>query len=155
MLITFFGMESLVHHEFPPQGQNLNETVYRTFLQCLRNAVHWKWPHKWFGTWLLHHKNDMPCGPACQGILGQAQHPNDSPSTLPHLAPCNFFLFPKLNSTLKGKWLQDIAEIQLNTTQQLQTIPKQAYHTCIEKWKDHWNHCIQSARLYFEGDNSE
>jgi hypothetical protein len=55
------------------------------------------------------------------------------------LAPCNFFLFPRLKSTLQGKRFQDAAEIQLNTTQQLQAIPKQAYQTCIGKWKDCWN----------------
>jgi hypothetical protein len=70
----------------------------------------------------------------------------------PDLAPCDFFLFPRLKSTLKRKRFQDVVEIQLNTTRQLQAIPKQAYQTCIEKWKDR---CIQSGGLYFEGDNFE
>jgi hypothetical protein len=73
----------------------------------------------------------------------------------PGLAPCDLFLFPRLKSTLKGKRFQDVAEIQLNTTQQLQAIPKQAYQTCIEKWKDLWYRCIQSGGSYFEGDNFE
>jgi hypothetical protein len=59
------------------------------------------------------------------------------------LAPCNFF--PRLKSTLKGKQFQDVAETQVNTTWQLQAIPKQAYQTRIEKWKDRWNFCIQSG----------
>jgi hypothetical protein len=71
----------------------------------------------------------------------------------PDLAPCNFFLFPRLKSILKGKRFQDIAEIQLNMTWQLKAIPKQAYQTCIEKFKDHCNCCIQSGGSYFEGDN--
>jgi hypothetical protein len=73
------------------------------------------------------------------------------------LAPCNFFLFPRLKSTLKGKYKAEQhpeGEIQLNMTQHLQAIPKQAYHTCTEKWKNHWNPCIQSGGSYFE-DNSE
>jgi hypothetical protein len=37
----------------------------------------------------------------------------------------------------------------------LQAISKQAYHACIEKWKDRWNRCIQSGGSYFEGDNFE
>jgi hypothetical protein len=73
------------------------------------------------------------------------------PPYSPDLAPCDFLLFPGLMNTLKGK--QYIAEIQLNTTWQLQAIPKQAYQTCIEKWKDRWNRCIQSGGSYFEGDN--
>jgi hypothetical protein len=78
-------------------------------------------------------------------------HPPYSPDS----APCDFFLFPRLKSTLKGKRFQDVAEIQLNTTQQLQAFPKQAYQICIEKWKDRWNLCIQSGVSYFEGDNFE
>jgi hypothetical protein len=73
----------------------------------------------------------------------------------PDLAPCDFFLFPRLKSTLKGKRFQDVVEMQLNTTRQLQAMPKQAYQTFIEKWKDCWNRCIQSGGLYFEGDNFE
>jgi hypothetical protein len=73
----------------------------------------------------------------------------------PDLAPCDFFLLRRLKSTLKEKQFQDVMEIQLNTTWQLQTIPKQAYQTCIEKWKDRWNRCMQSGGSYFEGDNFE
>jgi transposase len=48
------------------------------------------------------------------------------PPYSPDLAPCDFFLFPRLKSSLKGKRFQDVAEMQLNTTRQLQAIPKQA-----------------------------
>ena len=37
----------------------------------------------------------------------------------PDLAPCNFWLFPKLKSPLKGKRFQTIDEIQKNMTWQL------------------------------------
>jgi hypothetical protein len=84
--------------------------------------------------------------------------PCDSVPVVPHppyspdLAHCDFFLFPRLKSTLKGKRFKDVAEIQLNMTWQLQAISKQAYQMCIEKWK---NCCIQSGGSYFEGDNFE
>jgi hypothetical protein len=77
------------------------------------------------------------------------------PPYSPGLAPCYFFLFPRLKSTVKGKRFQDVAEIQLNTTRQLQAVPKQAYQTCIEKWKDRWNRCMQSGGSYFEGNSFE
>jgi histone-lysine N-methyltransferase SETMAR len=155
MLITFFDAEGLVHHEFLPQRQTMNQTVYITVLKRLRDAVRRKRPHKWSsGTWLVHRA--MPRGPECQGILGQAQQPRvPHPPFSPDLAPCDFFIFPKLKNTLKGKRFQDVADIQLNTTRQLQVIPKQAYQTCIEKWKDRWNRFIKSGGSYFEGDNFE
>jgi hypothetical protein len=37
----------------------------------------------------------------------------------------------------------------------LQAIHIQAYQTCIEKWKDRWNFCIQYGGSYFERDNFE
>jgi hypothetical protein len=33
------------------------------------------------------------------------------PPYSPDLAPCDFFLFPRLKSTLKGKRFEDVAEI--------------------------------------------
>jgi transposase len=153
MLITFFDAEGLVHHEFLPQPQTMNHTVYITVLQRLRDAVRRKQPHKWSsGTWLL------PCHAALsvRELLAKHSIPVDPhPPYSPDLAPYYFFLFPRLKSTLKGKRFQDVADIQLNTTRQLQAIPKQAYQTCIEKWKDPWNRCIQSGGLYFGGDNFE
>jgi hypothetical protein len=95
----------------------------------------------------------MPRGPEYQEILGQAQHPRGSPpASLTRFSPLRL-LPPRLKSTLKGKRFQDVAELQLNTTRQLQAIPKQVYQTCIEKWKDRWNRCRQSGGSYFEGDN--
>jgi hypothetical protein len=70
-----------------------------------------------------------PCHAALSVREFLAKH---SIPTVPHppysqdLAPCDFFLFPRLKSTLKGKRFLDIMEIQLNMTQQLQAIPKKA-----------------------------
>jgi hypothetical protein len=41
----------------------------------------------------------------------------------PDLAPCDFFLFPRLKSTLKGKQFQDTAKYYTAVA----AIPKQAY----------------------------
>jgi histone-lysine N-methyltransferase SETMAR len=130
MLIAFFDAEGLVHHVFLPQRQTMNQTVYITVPQRLQDAVRRKRPHKWSsGTWLLHHEN-APCHAALsvREFLAKQSNP-----VVPHppysldLTPCDFFLFHRLKSTLKGKRFQDVAYIQLNTTRQLQAIPKQAY----------------------------
>jgi hypothetical protein len=157
-MIAFFDAEGLVYHEFLPQCQITNQTVYITVLQCLRNAVRRKQPHKWSsGTWLLYHDN-APCHAALSVRELLAKHSIPVLSHTPYspdLVPYDFFLFRRLKSTLNGKQFQDVMEIQLNMTQQLQAIPKQAYQTCTEKWKDCWNRCIKSGGPYFEGDNFE
>jgi hypothetical protein len=147
-----------MHHEFLPQRQTMNQIVCITVLQHLRDAVRRKRPHKWSsGTWLLHHDNEScHAAPSVRDFLAKHSIPVvPHPPYSPDLAPCDFFLFPRLKSILKGKRFQDVAEIQLITTRQLQAIPKQAYQTCIEKWKDRCDRCIQSGGSYFEGDNFE
>ena len=44
------------------------------------------------------------------------------PTYSPDLAPCDFWLFPKLKSPLKGKRFKPVDEIQENTTGQLMVI---------------------------------
>jgi hypothetical protein len=129
MLIAFFDAEGLVHHEFLPQRQTMNQTVYITVLQRIRDAIRRKRSHKWSsGTWLLHH-DSAPCHAALsvrefldKNSIRVISHPPYSPD----LALCDFFIFLRLKSTLKGKRFHDVAEILLNTTRQLQAIPKQA-----------------------------
>jgi histone-lysine N-methyltransferase SETMAR len=130
MLIAFFDAEGLVHREFLPQRQTMNKTVYITVLQLLRDVVRRKRLHKWSsGTWLLHHDN-APCYAALSIMEFLAKHTITvvpHPHYSPDLAPCDFFLFPRLKISLKEILFQDVAEIQLNTTRQLQAIPKKAY----------------------------
>jgi hypothetical protein len=61
MLIAFIDAEGLVHQEFLPQRQTMNQTVNINVLQRLRDAVRRKQPHTWSsGTWLLH-QDKAPC----------------------------------------------------------------------------------------------
>jgi hypothetical protein len=58
VLIAFFNIDGLVHHEFVPTGQTVNNEFYRTVLHQLRDAVRRHRPEKWrSGNWNLHHDN--------------------------------------------------------------------------------------------------
>ena len=76
------------------------------------------------GAWQLHHDN----APAHASRLVQSflvKHQITQVTQPPYstdLAPCNFWLFSKLNSPLKGKRFQNIEEIEENTTEQLMVI---------------------------------
>jgi len=58
MLIVFFDMEDIVHYEYIPQGQTVNQQFYLQILRHLRLAVSCKRPQKRAaGSWTLHHDN--------------------------------------------------------------------------------------------------
>jgi hypothetical protein len=66
------------------------------------------------------------------------------------LAPADFFPFPKLKSTLKGRRFETSDEIQKNLTKELLAIPKEAF----QGWQKRWELCVASEGNYFEGDKT-
>jgi hypothetical protein len=49
----------------------------------------------------------------------------------PDLAPCDFCLFPKLKTALKGHRFSDIADIQGHVTTTLKSIPEEEFQKCF------------------------
>ena len=77
------------------------------------------------GDWQLHHNNAPTCSciTSLAKIFGEiSNHPGVAAPYSPDLVPCDFWLFPKLTSPLKGKRFQTIGEIQENTIGQLMAI---------------------------------
>jgi histone-lysine N-methyltransferase SETMAR len=105
MLIAFFDVEGLEHHEFLSQGHNMDHTVYRMILQCLSGAV-WKQPHRWsFDTWFLH-QDGAPCHGALSVREFLAKHSIPvvhHPPYSPYLAPYDVLILSRLRRTLKRK----------------------------------------------------
>jgi len=127
MLIAFFDIDGPVHHEFVPTGQTVNKEFYKTVLQRLRDVVRRHRPENWrSGNWILHHDN----APAHRAVTTNeflAKHNIPSlprPPYSPDLAPCDFFLFPQLKKTMKGRRLDYVEDIQANATKQLRAITK-------------------------------
>jgi transposase len=79
-----------------------------------------------------------------------APHPPYSPD----LAPADFFLFPKLKTTLKGRRFQAIEEIQENAIRELRAITESAFQETFQQWKKRWEWCIASRGDNFEGDSA-
>ena len=121
--------------------------------QCERNARNCE---KQF-IWLLHHDN----APAHSSLLVRNFLTKNNtvimpqPPYSPDLAPCDFFLFPRLKRPMKGRRFATIEEIKTESLRELKVIPKSAYQKCFEDWKNSWHKCIISEGDYFEGDNIE
>jgi histone-lysine N-methyltransferase SETMAR len=72
------------------------------------------------------------------------------PPYSPDLAPCDFFLFPKVKLLLKGKHYEskDAALAAFNGV--LNDIGNTEWVACFESWFQRMSHCIQSSGNYFE-----
>ena len=147
ILIIFFDCEGVVHYEFAPRGQTVNKEYYVEVLKRLRNAVRRKLLRFWSsGDWPFHHDN----APAHSSNLVHqflAKHKIvqlRQPSYSPDIAPCDFFMFPKMKMALKGKRFDDIETIQSNATRELKAIPKSAFEDCFKMWKHRWERVVQS-----------
>ncbi|PNF23921.1 hypothetical protein B7P43_G12846 [Cryptotermes secundus] len=125
MLICFY-----VHKEFVPHGQTVNIEFYRDVLRRLREDM------KEFLA-----RNKMAVVP----------HPPYSPD----LAPCDFFLFPKMKINLKGRGFDTVEEIQAEMQTVLNTLTKKDFQDAFQKGQKRWDQCMHSQGIYFEGDGAE
>ena len=158
MLTVFFDVHGVVHHEFLPQGGTVNRHYYLEVLRRLRENIRRKRPELWSRkSWFLHHDN----APAHSSFLIRDYCAKSETTVLPQppyspdLAPADFFLFPKLKFTLKGRRFDSIDEIKKNSQEHLRAIPKEAFQTAFRRWKQRWERCIISKGDYFEGDSFE
>ena len=53
----------------------------------------------------------------------------------PDLAPADFFFFPKLKSSLKGRRFQTVEEIEENSIRDLRAIPQNTFQDAFQNWK--------------------
>ena len=90
-------------------GQMVNKQLHQEVFAHLRDAVRRKRPELWESqTWMLRHDN----APAHASLLICSYLAKHQTSIVPHppcspdLAPADFFLFPKLKTTLKGRRFQ-------------------------------------------------
>ena len=77
----------------------------------------------------------------------------EQPPYSPDLAPCDFFLFPKLKGVIKGTRFPHVEVIKRAVTTELGRIPEEAFRGCIEAWKNRMGKCVRLEGNYFEGDN--
>ena len=92
------------------------------------------------GDWQLHHDN-TPAHASCFMHSFLTKHqitPVIQLSYSPDLAPCYFWIFPKLKSPLKKKRSQTIDKIQENTTGQLMAIGRTVWGPKVPTLEGNW-----------------
>ena len=84
----------------------------------------------------------------CHRLFYQDGHPH--PPYCRDLAPCDFWLFPKL----RGCRYETIEEIKEAVTKVIDTQIQEDFDGTFEKLLEHYNKCIAAAGDYFEGNLS-
>ena len=72
------------------------------------------------------------------------------PPYSPDLAPCNFWLFPKL----RGCRYETIEEMKEAVTKVIETLTKENFYCAFQKLLERYNKGIAARGDYFEGDYS-
>ena len=66
----------------------------------------------------------------------------------PDVAPCDFWLFPKL----RGCCYETIEEMREVVTKVIDTLTQEDFHGAFQKLLERYNKCIAAGGDYFEGD---
>jgi hypothetical protein len=70
----------------------------------------------------------------------------------PDLAPCDFFLSPKMKLKLKGCCFDTTEEIQAKSQRVIDTLTEKDFQKAFQKWRRQWDQCLHAAGNYFEDD---
>ena len=76
--------------------------------------------------------------------INTVAHPPNSPA----LAPCDFWLFPKL----RGYRYETIEEMEEALTKVIDTLTQENFDGAFQKLLERCNKCIAAGGNYFEGD---
>ena len=124
-----------------------NDGQCRLLLWCSKKVT-------WNQNLIIHHDN----APAHRSFKVSQFLAKNNMTVIPHppcspdLAPCDFFLFPKLKVRMKGRRFDTIEEIQEESQRVLDTIPKRDFQGCFQAWQKCLDRCIRAKGEYFEGD---
>lgn len=158
MMIIFFDIEGVVHKEFLPHGETVNGKFYCEVLKRLRESIRRKRPDKWLSNdWFLHHDN----APSHTALVVRQFLASKNITVIPHppyspdLAPCDYFLFPKLKSRMKGRRFDTVEEIQAEAQEVLNALTPGDFQRGMESWKQRWDRCVHAQGSYFEGDGDK
>lgn len=153
MLICFYDSKGIIHKEFVPTGQTVTGEYYRDVLRRLLHRIRrirpeYHDPCSWS---LLHDNAPSHRSRVVSEFLtkNQVVTLHHSPYS-PDLAPCDYFLFPKLHLAMKGKHQYSIERIQKATTDVLKAIPAKDISESFDKLIERAHKCITEFGVYID-----
>lgn len=119
MLIVFIDINGIVMTEWVPKSHTINQTYYLKGLAIVRVRVRKKWPELWKNkSWILPYLAITSTPP-----LEHMPYSSD-------LAPCDFFLFPKIKPDLNTRFVS-MEEVKRKSAELLNTLTKEDFRYCF------------------------
>jgi histone-lysine N-methyltransferase SETMAR len=153
MHVVFFDHEGLLLDHAVPRGTSVTATYYRDILrEKLRPAIRKKRPNLLRNGVILLHDNARPhtAQVVTELLASYNWEALPHPAYSPDLSPCDFFLFGKLKSKLRGQEFQTEDAINQATKEALVELAKGGYHAGIFGLQKRWEQCIRDGGRYQE-----
>ena len=74
----------------------------------------------------------------------------EHPPYSPDLAPCDFFLFPKLKRKLRGQLFKEEKDLENAVMDFFNSLKKTDWYSAFNIWKQRMQKCIDNDGDYFE-----
>ena len=150
-MIPFFDSTGMIYMHWVPTGQTVNNEYYVEVLREFRKRFHWKRPALFkSGQWHFHQDNAPVHNSSVvtdyltkMGIKTVPHRPYS-----PHLAPCDFWLIPKL----RGCHYETIEEMKKAVMKVIDTLTQEDFHEAFQKFLEQYNKCIAAGGDYFKGN---
>ena len=156
-MIPLFDSTDMIYMHRVPNGHTINKECYVEVLREFRKRLRRKRPALFkSGQWHFHHDN----APVDNSILVTDYLTKMGIKTIPHppyrpdLAPCDFWLFPKIKEKLRGCCYETTEDMNGAVTKVIDMLTQEDFHGSFQKLLELHKECIAAGGDYFEGDLS-
>ncbi len=136
-----------------PKNSTWNSTyVVNKTLPSLLKSFRIRRPRSGFSRMMLHWDN-APCHSSektSEFIVSKSIEETCHPAYSPDLAPCDFYIFPKLKQYLRGKRFQSDEELLDAIHIFFKKLKKSDYEYVFNEWQRRMVKCIDCRGIYFE-----
>ena len=151
LMIPFFDSTGMIYMDWVSTGQTVNNQYYVAVLREFRKTFYWKKPAVFkSGQWHFHqdnapvHNSTLVTDYLTKMCIKTVPYPPYSPV----LAPCDFWLFPKL----RGCRFETIEEMKEAVTKVIDTLTQEDFHGAFQKLLERYHKYIAARGDYFKGD---
>ncbi len=159
MLTVFFDWQGLILIDFLPPGDTVDTDRYLEVLSTLKERIRRKRPDLWRKpnpdsprrNFVIHHDNASSHTSAPTLAFFEDIDLLAHPPYSPDLAPCDYFLFPRLKSQLATLQIRNLEELKHAVHRELNKIPSEDFCAAIRQMPLRWMKVQEANGSYFEG----